>query len=107
MADSLNIFLVLEYLDENNMELYEAVKDDENLLKDLEKNIGWLIPQWFTGSPNEDVHRALILSFNELCNVGWHNFYKHPQLQAKLLASAGLGKSVRHKFFRPSTKKLK
>lgn len=104
MADTIDLFAILEYLDQRNLRLYDAVRDDDDARKDLEKNIGWLIPQWFTASTNDADHRDLILMFDMFCNPVWDSLYKHPELRTKLLACIGLDKKVRHKFFKPGKK---
>ena len=89
----------LRSLDQGDMTLYDRLKPDQR--KELEKNISWMIPQWMTGSYNEDDHRNLVFMFDEVCNPGWGSFYGHPELQTKLLAAMGMG-TTRHRFFRPT-----
>jgi len=100
MAAKLDIFAVLSYLDENNLGVYEALREDSEMLKELERNVSWMLPQWMTGATNDSVHAELIDNFNEFCNDGWFNLYGHPELQAKLLACCGVGKT-RHKYYKP------
>jgi hypothetical protein len=102
MASKLDIFAVLTYLDENNLGVYEALRDDPEMLTELERNVTWMLPQWMTGATNDTAHETLIESFNIICNDGWFSLYGHPELQAKLLACCGTGKRVRHKYYKPS-----
>ncbi len=98
----LDLFSVLSYLDENNLGVHEALRDDPEMLTELERNVGWMLPQWMTGATNNVDHANLIDSFNVICNDGWFELYGHPELQAKLLACCGTGRKVRHKYYKPS-----
>jgi hypothetical protein len=102
MTTKLDIFSILGYLDEGDMEVYTSLREEPELMKELEKNISWLIPQWMTSSTDDYDHRNLILAFNEICNSGWFKLHGHPELQTKLLACCGVGKT-RHKYYK-STK---
>ena len=97
----LDLFSVLGYLDEGNMEVYSTLREDPDMLKELEQMVTWMLPQWMTGSTNDAKHAALVANFNEFCNVGWFKTYGHPELQTKLLACCGEGKT-RHKYFKPA-----
>jgi hypothetical protein len=98
---TLNIAVILESFDKNDFTVAEQLKEDEAMYAEFLKNIGWLIPQWFFGVSGDQDHKKQVVKFNTLCNEYWSKLSKHPELQAKLLASAGLGKTIRHKFFRP------
>lgn len=102
----MNIHAILEFLDENNLRLHDALAEDTELLGQLHKNVSWMLPQWMTGSHNEKEHRRLVQEFEQKCNTGWGLFYQHPELQVKLLATIGRGSPVRHKFFRPTAKRI-
>ena len=101
MPSKLDIFAVLGYLDENNLGVYNALRDDPDMLKELDKNVGWMLPQWMTAANRDDYHAALVANFNEFCNPRWFQLYGHPELQAKLLACCGVGKT-RHKYYKPA-----
>ncbi len=103
----LDIHAVLEILDENNLGVYKALAEEPAMLVELKKNISWLIPQWMTASRNHAHHQELVLAFDDICNPGWGSFYKHPELQTKLLALVGRGKKTVHTFFRPMAGKAK
>jgi hypothetical protein len=98
----LDIFAVLTYLDENNLGVHDALRGDPDMLKELERNISWMVPQWMSGAMKDSDHADLVESFNAICNNGWFDLYGHPELQAKLLACCGTGKKVRHKYYKPS-----
>ena len=103
MAKSkLDIFAVLTYLDEGNLGVYEALRDDPEMLKELERNVTWMLPQWMTGATDDGVHARLLKDFNAVCNGSWFELYGHPELQTKLLACCGTGRKVRHKYFKPA-----
>jgi len=99
--NKLDIFDVLESLDRRNFRVYDSVRGDEELRKELDKNICWLIPQWMVGAYKDSEHSDLVQNFNDVCNPGWYSFYGHPELQAKLLACCGLGYKTRHRFIKP------
>jgi len=99
---TIDIFALLSFLDENEMSIYQDFSEDKEVLADLVKNIGWLIPQWMSSSQNDRYHKQLLLKVNNQANVVWSGLSKSPELQTKLLASCGLGHSVSHKFYKPS-----
>lgn len=105
MADKLDIFAVLGYFDEGNMEVHQALREDPGMLKELEKALPWVLPQWMTGATQDAAHAELVDNFNLMCNEGWFDLYGHTELQAKLLAACGTGRKVRHKFFKPTKAK--
>lgn len=98
----LDLFSVLTYLDENNLGVHSALREDPEMLVELERNLSWMLPQWMTGATNDAAHAELIDSFNVICNDGWFELYGHHELQAKLLACCGTGRKVRHKYYKPS-----
>ena len=103
MANKLDVFAVLEFLDLNSFNVREAFEDDPDMLKQLDKEAGWMLPQWMSGAMNDAAHEELLYAFNTYCNPGWFKLYKHPTLQLKLLAAIGTGKKVKHKFYKPQT----
>lgn len=102
MSDNLDLFAVLSYMDSNNLGIYQALREDPAMEKELKKNANWMLPQWMTGANSDEDHRELVDNFNGMCNEGWYDLYDHPELQVKLLACCGLGRSTRHKFFKPT-----
>lgn len=92
---------VLRKLDRRSLRVYDDVRDDPEARGELEKNAAWMIPQWMSAAQDDKTHEKLILDFDEVCNPGWRTFYRHPELQMKLLALIGAG-STRHKFYRPT-----
>ena len=98
----LDIFAVLSYLDEGNLGVYAALREDPEMLKELERNVTWMLPQWMTGAVSDSDHADLVLAFNAICNQGWFDLYGHPELQTKLLACCATGRKVRHKYYKPA-----
>ena len=98
MTNKLDLFALLDCLDRKAFDLRGSMDPEE--MKEFDKNLGWILPQWMSGASRDDAHKELLLRFNRNCNIGWFKFYHHPELQAKLLATVGLGKSVRHRFFK-------
>lgn len=94
----------LLHLDNGDMTWYAGISDPDER-NGVDKNIGWLIPQWFLSSDDESRHEYLILMFDDVCNLGWGNLKDHPELRTKLLAAIAMG-STKHTFFKPTTAKL-
>lgn len=93
---------VLTHLDQNDLSIHAMFEDDPEAASKFDRDISWMLPQWITTSTNDAEHRAQVIMFDEICNTGWGLFYKHPILQAKLLALVGPGRKVRHKFYQPA-----
>ena len=103
MAKSnVDIFMLLSFLDENEMQIYKDFAEDKEVLSDLIKNVGWLVPQWMSSAQNDNDHRELVSKVNSIVNVVWLGISGNPELQTKLLACCGLGRTVRHKFYKSS-----
>lgn len=100
-----DLFVVLEYLDNNSFEVYEELSQDEVLLSEYEKALGWILPLWMLGSSRNSDHAALIENFNRNCNGVWLDLKDHPRLRSKLLATCGLGRKTNHKFFKAAAPK--
>lgn len=96
----LDIFSVLKMLDRNDMDIHDNLSGHPDVLKELEKNSGWMLPLWMISSESDRDHRALIVNFVERCNLVWESTQGHPILQLRLLASCGLGRLTRHKFYK-------
>lgn len=94
----IDIFVILDALDRNDYSLYDQIAGDPEALKEFKKEIGFMIPLWMTGSANDSHHLELVQRFNENCNRDWFALSKYPRMQAKLLASIGLGHKTSHRF---------
>jgi hypothetical protein len=101
---TLDIHPVLNRLDRGDLRVYDDVSQVADDKAQLNTNISWLIPQWFTGSTNNTDHRNNVVMFDLVCNPRWKSLYYHPEAQTKLLAAIGNG-STKHKFFRPTAKR--
>lgn len=97
---SLDLFSVLRMLDKRDMDIYESLRTNPTVLKELETSAGWMLPQWMISAANERDHKELILKFSKKMNTIWLSTSGHPILQLRLLAACGLGKPVRHKFYK-------
>lgn len=96
----LDIFVLLEAFDLNDLSVYDQIAADPEALKEFKKEIGYMLPMWMTGSARDADHRKLIEKFNRNCNRCWFDFAKNPRMQAKLLATVGLGRATPHRFHR-------
>ena len=103
MAEKLDINVITPYLDEGEMGLYAELSEDPDVLKQFQQQLRWMLPQLMSTSTAAAKHRQLTDNVNRFANVGWFELYYHPELQAKLLAACGVGKT-RHKFFRARKK---
>lgn len=95
----MNLFAILSKLDERDMRAYESASEDDR--KEIQKNAPWMLAQWLTGAKTEAQHREMVTRFDDRCNPGWASFYRHPELQVKLMAAVGTGKKIQHRFFKP------
>lgn len=100
-----DIFVALEFLDQNSFEVYEELSKDENLRDQYEKALGWILPLWMIGASRDSDHAKLIERFNRDCNNVWLDLKAHPSLRSKLLAGCGLGRKTNHKFFKAAAPK--
>jgi predicted PolB exonuclease-like 3'-5' exonuclease len=101
VTGGMDLFVVLGYLDQRNLGVHEALSEDPDILKELERSVGWLLPQWMTGASRDDVLEEIATKFDEHCNKRWFELSSNPKLQTKLLACCGTGNKVRHRFFKP------
>lgn len=99
MAYAINIHNLLEELDRRNFHLYEELEGDDDLKVEIDKALGYILPLWMSGAINDADHEEAILRFDEFCNPGWFQLREHPKVQMLLLAAAGRGRPMRHKFF--------
>lgn len=99
MTYAINIHTLLEQIDRRNFALYDELEGDDDLKKEIDKNLGYLLPLWMSGAVNDADHETAILRFDEVCNAGWFALREHPKVQMLLLCAAGRGKPMRHKFF--------
>lgn len=105
MVEKMNLFVILEALDQGQLDVFDQLQSDSAILKEFTTALGWLIPVWMTGAVNQYDHAHMIVEFNELCNRGWDRFKEFPNLRAKLLALCGPGRATKHRFFKPPTYK--
>lgn len=99
MSTKLDLFAVLGRLDRGDMDLYQSLGEDQRV--ELEKILGFLLPKWMTGIHNDQAHMIALTTFNEHGNRGWHDKLSgHPELQTKILATCGSGRTQRHKFYK-------
>lgn len=94
----IDIFVILEALDLGDMTIYDQIAADPGALAEFQKEIGFILPIWMTGSARDSDHMDLITRFNKNCNRGWFDLAKHPRLQTKLLATVGPGRRLSHRF---------
>ena len=91
----LNLPKLLDRLDMRDYTLYDVLSADEADRKEFERLLGFLLPSYMAGAKNDTDHAALVREWSSI-DINWRGLGKHPALRAKLLASMGLGKRVRH-----------
>jgi hypothetical protein len=103
----LNIGVILKHLDLQNLELYAALRQNEEERKEFDRVLAYALPMWFAGTFNGDDQINLMLDFNRHVNIEWRNLDGHPELRAKVLGAIGLGHVVKHDFhFREPEKRV-
>jgi hypothetical protein len=98
MAVKLNLSVILKHLDTRNLEIYEAFRSNEAERKELDKNLAYLLPLWFSGTYSGEDQLTMMLDFNRHVNLEWSALDGHPELRAKVLGAIGLGRAVKHDF---------
>lgn len=88
---------MLRAIDTNNLSFYENLSDDGK--KEFSP---WLAMRWASNSDSHPEHYLLMV--NGLVNVDFSDLNHHPELQWKLLAVCGSGKSHRHSWVAPPKK---
>lgn len=88
--------MVLPALDRRDKMFYNNVTDDER--KDLNKQI-WILTRWMSSTKNHSEHHLLMV--NDIVNMNSSDLKNHPELQWKLLALCGSGKTQMHQWIAP------
>lgn len=96
-----DLFATLRALDSGNLSVYEGCTTDEQR-KDFNKEVGWMLPQWMSSAANPKQQIELIRNMSRVTS-SWGALNNHPYLRTQLLATTGLGKTVKHRF--PKSKK--
>lgn len=87
---------ILPALDRRDVNFYENSTDEEK--KELGKQV-WTLTRWMSSSKNNAEHHLLIV--NDVVNKNSSDLKRHPELQWKLLALCGIGKSQSHLWIAP------
>lgn len=89
---SLDIWTVLRNADTNNLLYYESLTVEEK--KALQP---FVLMRWLSAVSNDNPFAEhYIVAVNDIVNVGFFELAKYPDLQWKLLAVCGSGKSQSH-----------
>lgn len=87
----LDIFETLSAIDKRDKDFFSGLSDDQRK--------GFAPPvvlRWASSVNDGDISENYIWLVNERANINFHDIWEHPELQYKLLASCGSGKSQRH-----------
>lgn len=92
-----DIFKTLTAIDRNNRDYYNNLSDEEK------KGIALVVAmRWASAVESDEKQYPLIA--NMVANIGFHDLYKHPELQWLCLSLIGDGKPRRHKWIKSSKK---
>ena len=94
---------VLPAIDRRDMEFYDRLDDDQR------KGFAPPVVLRFASALQSDGPLAehYIWLTNERANIDFFNIWEHPELQFRLMASCGVGRSQRHKWIALPQKKRK
>lgn len=93
----MTIFDFLASFDRKDYLLREKLSEEE--AKELDNFVGYLALRWMSAADNTTDHQMSLLNVNEI-NRTYFSLYKHPELQAKLMAYAGLGEKTRRSYIK-------
>lgn len=97
-APALDIFKTLSAIDKRDYNFYANLSDEEK------KGFAPIVvSRWLSAvEGNEDVNAFYLMMVNENVNKNfWDStISKHPELQYKMMAACGIGKSVKHKWIK-------
>lgn len=96
MAHKLDIFKTLSAIDRHDLDFLRRVSEDE--AKSFAPPV---VLRWASSSDNRTAE--YLCDINEVANVHHYALYQHPELQYRLMASCGKGRSERHNWI-PSGK---
>jgi hypothetical protein len=91
LAHKLDIFDTLAALDRRDFDFLDRQADD------VKKGFAPpVVMRWMSASQDRTTAAATLMLVNEIANRNFYDIYDHPELQFKLLASCGLGRTQRH-----------
>ncbi len=94
----LNLSVILKHLDLRNLEVYEALRGNEEERKELDRVLSFILPLWYSGIFGGEDQLKMMIEFNRQVNIGWWDLEGHPELRAKVLGAIGVGHVVKHDF---------
>ena len=99
MAYKLDIFETLGALDKRNFSFYEKLTEEEK--KGFAPPV---VMRWLSAINNGPNAPLSIMLVNERANTNFYEIYDHPEVQFKLMASCGLGRTQRNQWIPLSSK---
>ncbi len=94
----LNLSVILKHLDLRNLELYEALRGNEEERKEFERVLAFVLPLWYSGMFGGEDQLNMMIDFNRHVNIDWWNLDRHPELRSKVLGAIGVGRVIKHDF---------
>ncbi|MAZ56801.1 hypothetical protein CL653_03345 [bacterium] len=94
----LPIFQVLSRFDKRDLNVRSDYKNGE--LQEFDKFVGYPALLWMSAADDDVQHMMCLITASEIAENYFEQHANKP-LQAKLLASAGIGERVKHKFPKP------
>lgn len=104
MAGKLSIFDIMAKLDRGDTNARDQYEGQE--LKEFDSFIGYPALRWMSGANDPVDHMMCLVATNNI-NRNYFDLHAHKELQSKILASAGIGRRVRHKYIKPPEAKNK
>lgn len=96
---AIDIFSILSQLDKRSSSFINV--SDEGEQKETATFVRFPALRWMSAAQGRKEHEALLLRVNE-ANLRWWTASRNVRLQADLLATAGTGSPVRHKWVAPN-----
>jgi len=93
VSHKLDIFETLSAIDRRDMTFYERLDDEQRK--------GFAPPvvlRWASAVTDGNMSEYMMWLVNERANINFHDIWRHPELQSKLLASCGHGRQQRHRW---------
>lgn len=101
MASKIPLKTMLSSIDTNNKNFYTKLDDDQK-----KEFSSWLVMRW-ASCVKGDLAEHYLLMVNGLVNSDFSSLNKHPELQWKLIAICGAGRTQFHQWVKPPKKKAK
>lgn len=104
MSQKLPIFDIMARMDKNDLTIRDSIPEDQ--LKEFDSFVGFPALRWLSSAPTYSEHLLCLMNTNEV-NKHYFDIWKHKDMQAKLMACAGIGKRTKHTYIKGPESKRK